>query len=206
MVLACVAVAAVAFAIGRFTTFGTGEGAAAPNAADAGFARDMQLHHGQAVEMAMIAYRATEDPEIRTLAYDIATSQSGQKGEMFDWLVQWGLPQAGAPLMSWMAQSDAHGGHGSSGAPATNAELEASMGMATAAELSALQSATGTAGDCQFLTLMIRHHEGAIDMVDAVLELGSQPRVLQVAASMKESQGAEIDAMQSMSRRLACTP
>ncbi|KRA24248.1 hypothetical protein ASD65_07305 [Microbacterium sp. Root61] len=204
--LACLAVAAVAFAIGRFTTFGSGEAAAVPNAADAGFARDMQVHHAQAVEMAMIAYRATEDPDLRTLAYDIATGQAGQRGEMFDWLVQWGLPQAGAPLMSWMIGDDGHAGHGSSDAPATDAELHAAMGMATDAELTTLKAATGAAGDCQFLTLMIRHHEGAIEMVDAVLELGSQPRVLQVAASMKESQGAEIDAMRAMSERLGCTP
>ena len=57
----------------------------------------MQVHHGQAVEMAMQIYRTTEDTELRTLAYDIATGQSAQRGEMFDWLVQWGLPQAGRP-------------------------------------------------------------------------------------------------------------
>src|SRR4051794_11365610 len=89
VLLACVAVAAVAFAIGRLTTFGSGEAAVVPNAADTGFARDMQVHHGQAVEMAMITYRATDDPDLRTLSYDIATGQAGQRGEMYDWLVQW---------------------------------------------------------------------------------------------------------------------
>ena len=65
IVLGIVAVAALAFAIGRFTAFGT-VAEPAPNAADIGFARDMQVHHGQAVEMAMDIYRATDDDELRS--------------------------------------------------------------------------------------------------------------------------------------------
>ena len=45
---------------------------AAYASAEAGFARDMQVHHGQAVEMAMDIYRTTENPDVRVLAYDIA--------------------------------------------------------------------------------------------------------------------------------------
>ena len=67
------------------------------------------------------------------------------------------------------------------------------------------QAATGQEADCLFLELMIRHHEGAIPMADAVLELGTEPRVLEVAGSIKEGQTAEIDAMKSMQARLGCT-
>ena len=63
----------------------------------------MQVHHAQAIEMAMEIYRKTDDEELRVLSYDIATGQAGQRGEMFDWLVQWGLPQSGGPMMAWMA-------------------------------------------------------------------------------------------------------
>ena len=49
---------------------------------DAGFARDMQMHHAQAVDMAMTIYAETDDDELRALAYDIATGQSSQRGEM----------------------------------------------------------------------------------------------------------------------------
>jgi len=79
------------------------------------------------------------------------------------------------------------------------------MGMASAAEIAALQAATGTVADCQFLTLMIRHHEGAIPMADALLELGTDPRALEVAQAMKTGQTAEIDAMTSMQQRLGCS-
>lgn len=204
-VLVAVGIAALAFAIGRFSTFGSGGSVAAgPNAADIGFARDMQVHHTQAVEMAMEVYRKTEDDDVRRMSYDIATSQAGQRGEMYDWIVQWGLPQAGDPLMSWMTDAGGHGGHGAGDAESTDEELRAAMGMASADELSALAAATGTEADCLFLELMIRHHEGAIPMADAVIELGSVPRVLAVAESIKAGQTAEIEAMASVQARLGC--
>jgi uncharacterized protein (DUF305 family) len=201
-------VAALAFAIGRFSTFGAASVATTPgnDSAEAGFARDMQVHHAQAIEMAMEIYRKTEDDELRVLSYDIATSQGGQRGEMFDWLVQWGLRQSGGPMMAWMAESDAGHGHGgSAGEPMTDAEAREAMGMASPEELSALEGASGQEADCLFLDLMIRHHEGAIPMAAAVIELGSEPRVLEVAGSIRAGQTAEIDAMTSMQARLGCT-
>jgi uncharacterized protein (DUF305 family) len=202
--LAVLAAAAVAFAIGRFTAFGASAAPVYPStvSAEAGFARDMQVHHTQAIEMAMEIYRKTDDPELRILAHDIATAQAGQRGEMYGWLVQWGLPQSGGPLMQWMSASDEHG-HG--GAAQTDAQLRDEMGMATDAQLAELADATGPAADCQFLALMIRHHQGAIPMAEAVIELGSEPRVLAVAQSMVEGQTAEIAAMQSMQTRLGCS-
>lgn len=204
ILLVGIGVVALAFAIGRFSTFGVAS--SGPNEADAGFARDMQVHHTQAVEMAMVLYRETEDEDLRGLSYDIATAQSAQRGEMYDWLVQWGLPQTvGAPLMQWMADPD--GGHaGHDVAPdATDAELRAAMGMATDAELRALSSATGAEADCLFLELMIRHHEGAIPMAKAVVERGSVPRVSAVAKSMIAGQSAEIELMKAAQVRLSCT-
>ena len=205
--LVVVGIAALAFAVGRFSTFGSTGTATTPgtDSADAGFARDMQVHHAQAVEMAMEIYRKTDDEQLRMLSYDIATGQAAQRGEMFDWLVTWGLPQSGGPMMAWMTASDAHAGHGAaSGEAMSEDELREAMGMASSEELAALQAATGVAADCRFLELMIRHHEGAIPMTEALLELGSDPRALEVAESMKNGQTAEIAAMQAMQLRLGC--
>ena len=204
--LAVVALLAVAFAVGRFTAFGATAAPAAPSStsADAGFARDMQVHHTQAVQMAMEIYRKTSDPELRTLSYDIATTQSGQRGEMFGWLVQWGLPQASSePLMRWMASSDAHS-HGDTAALSTD-ELLSQMGMATDAELDQLRTLDGQPADCLFLGLMIRHHQGAIPMAEAVIELGSDPRAKDVAGAIIAGQSAEIDAMRDIQARLSCS-
>lgn len=202
------AAAALAFGIGRFTAFTPTAAPVSPatESADAGFARDMQVHHAQAVEMAMTSFRTTDDDMLRTMAYDIATGQAAQSGQLYEWLAQWGLPQAGGHLMAWMDEQGEHAGHGGgTGTEKTDAELRAEMGMATDAELAALRAATGSEADCLFLSLMIRHHEGAIHMVDAVEELGTQPRVLEVAAAMKQTQSAELDAMHAMQTRLACT-
>ncbi|MGP3534646.1 DUF305 domain-containing protein [Microbacterium sp. RD1] len=203
VLVAVVAAAAVAFAIGRFSAFGATAVPATPTSAsaDAGFARDMQVHHTQAIEMAMEIYRTTEDDTVRTLAYDIATTQAGQRGEMFGWLVEWGLPQRGGPLMSWMADAPEHGHD----ATATEDEMLAEMGMATPAELDRLARADGTEADCLFLELMTRHHRGAIPMAEAIIERGSVPRVVAVAKSMIANQSAEIDAMTASSARLGCS-
>jgi uncharacterized protein (DUF305 family) len=205
--LAIAAIAGLAFAIGRFSTFGTASTGAPPTTSspEAGFSRDMQVHHTQAIEMAMEIYRKTDDEEVRVLSYDIATGQSGQRGEMYDWLVQWGLPQLGSdPMMAWMSASDAGHDHGVTDEPMTDEEARLAMGMASASELDALAQATGTAADCLFVDLMIRHHEGAIPMAEAVIELGSEPRVLEVARSIVAGQTAEIDLMESISARLSC--
>lgn len=207
VVLVLLAVGALAFAIGRFSTFGAQSQGSAPatTSPEAGFARDMQVHHAQAIQMAMEIYRKTEDPELRVLAYDIATGQAAQRGEMYDWLVKWGLSQSGEPMMSWMSGSDAGHAHGGTGEePLTDEEAHEAMGMASDDELAALEDATGQEADCLFLELMVRHHEGAIPMAEALLELGSDPRALQVAQAMKDGQTAEIDAMESMQARLGC--
>lgn len=204
--LVTVAVVAVAFAIGRFTAFGATAAPAHPTdtSADAGFARDMQVHHTQAVLMAMEIYRKTGDDELRSLSYDIATTQAGQRGEMYGWLVEWGLPQASSqPLMTWMEKSGAHS-HGDT-ATQTEQQLLDQMGMATDAQLDELRALQGQPADCLFLDLMIRHHEGAIPMAQAVIELGEDARVKEVAGSIVTGQSAELDAMRDIRSRLACT-
>lgn len=201
-----VAVVAVAFAIGRFTAFGATAAPAHPSdtSADAGFARDMQVHHTQAVLMAMEIYRKTADDELRTLSYDIATTQAGQRGEMYGWLVEWGLPQASSqPLMTWMEKSGAHS-HGDTAA-LSQEQLLSEMGMATDAQLDQLRALEGQPADCLFLDLMIRHHEGAIPMAQAVIELGDEPRVAEVAGTIVSGQTAELDAMRDIQSRLSCS-
>ncbi|HOQ21183.1 MAG TPA: DUF305 domain-containing protein [Microbacterium sp.] len=199
------ALVAAAFAIGRFTTFAAAPALPTTDSPEAGFARDMQVHHGQAIEMAMDIYRTTVNDGVRVLAYDIATTQSAQKGEFYDWLVKWNLPQRGGPLMSWMDASDSAHQHGAASASASDDDLMAQMGMASAADLAQLRAESGAAADCTFLRLMIRHHEGALPMAQALLDLGHEPRALQVAASIRATQSAEIELMTSLRAGLACT-
>lgn len=180
---------------------------------EAGFARDMQVHHDQAVQMALIVRDRSTDPEIRSLAYDIATSQAQQSGQMYAWLNDWGLPQArpGEP-MEWMSApplagtaGDNHGhGHGASdtGASTTPSEADARPdgmpGMATEADLERLRAANGTDADVLFLTLMLAHHRGGVDMADAVLERSTHPLVTTLARAIVFAQSGEIDYMETL--------
>lgn len=73
------------------------------DSAEVGFARDMAVHHAQAVEMAQIVRENTNDPEVRNMASDMAITQQGQIGRMQGWLSVWGLPISGTgERMQWM--------------------------------------------------------------------------------------------------------
>ena len=136
--------------------------------ADAGFARDMQTHHAQAVEMAFLVRDRSSDEELRTVAYDIITSQQQQAGQMYGWLVQWGLPQTGSrPPMAWVGGEHAE----------AHAAADGSMpGMATRRRLDELRGATASRPSGIFLRLMIAHHEGGVAMAEAAVAEARPPR------------------------------
>lgn len=160
--------------------------------AEAGFARDMQTHHGQAVEMSLLIVERTKDPALQTLAEDILTSQQGQAGRMSGWLEVWGLSPTGSePAMAWMG-SEHHGATSASG------EKVPMPGMASAADLARLKASTGVEAEKLYLTLMVAHHKGGIEMADAVLARSDRTEVVTLAGAMKSAQTSEIKVMQDM--------
>jgi uncharacterized protein (DUF305 family) len=164
---------------------------------EAGFARDMQVHHAQAVQMAFVVRDKTTDPTLRAIAYDIITTQQQQSGQMAAWLQTWHLPATGpGPAMAWM---DGHPGHGSAATARTPGVMP---GMATAAQLSQLERAEGRGAERLFLTLMIDHHQGGVLMADAVLTSTKQPQVRRLAAAIASSQRAEIEQMTQLLAKL----
>lgn len=58
-----------------------------------------------------------------------------------------------------------------------------------------LESLDGEAFEVAFLSMMVAHHQGAIDMADWVIERGDDPKVLEAAQVIKAAQGPEIEAM-----------
>ena len=172
--------------------------------AEAGFARDMQTHHNQAVEMSFLIRDRTDDEEVRLLAYDIANSQSQQAGQMNGWLTVWNLPQtAPEPEMTWMSRPSlkgvSHEGMSDMGTGDTSHEPGSPMpGMATAEHLASLTAATGVEAERQYLTLMIAHHTGGVEMADAVLARSNERVVRSLAASIVKAQTSEIGYMQDL--------
>ncbi|MEQ1735603.1 MAG: DUF305 domain-containing protein [Rhodoglobus sp.] len=198
-VVAIVILLGGAFALGRAST--TSVAAPSNTSAEAGFARDMQEHHLQAVEMAMIVRDATDDDAVRLLAYDIATSQAQQAGQMFGWLENWGLPQAPAePSMTWMARPALTGtgsthGHVDDAAHTPGTPMP---GMATFDQLAELRGAHGVAAERLFLELMIEHHAGGLEMAQALLERSTNPVVTALAEGIVVAQASEIELMRAM--------
>jgi uncharacterized protein (DUF305 family) len=164
------------------------------SSAEAGFARDMRTHHLQAVRMSEIARDASTDPEIRYLALDIATGQQAQAGMMSGWLDLWGLTQTDddQEQMAWM--SGAHGeGHGDQHAGLLP---DGRMpGMATAADIERLGTLKGRDAEVLWLTLMVAHHRGGVEMARAAVPLVDEPYERNLAEHIVDSQTSEIEYM-----------
>lgn len=196
LILGAALLVSAAFVAGRLTapSVTTPSG----GSAEAGFARDMQTHHQQAVQMALTVRDLTGDDEVRMLAYDIATSQQHQAGQMYGWLAAWGLPQNSSdPAMTWMTlpplTGSAHA-HDS----ATHSPGQRMPGLATEEQLATLGGLSGVEAEAYFLELMITHHEGGVEMAQAVLARSSYEVVTDLAESIVEAQSSEIGYMRQL--------
>jgi uncharacterized protein (DUF305 family) len=181
-----------------------GSTATSPPAADSvdvGFAQDMSEHHQQAVQMASWERDHTTDPALKQLAFDIETTQLQQIGQMQGWLALWGAPldSPSGKHMAWMASTD-HMGMTSGGG------VDTMPGMATSDQLRALRTASGRPLDLLFLQLMLRHHQGGVEMLQYGADHASVPQVRNLASQMLSSQTSESDYMTQLLSARGGTP
>ncbi|MEU9336007.1 DUF305 domain-containing protein [Streptomyces sp. NPDC048290] len=156
----------------------------AHNAADIAFAQGMIPHHRQAVEMAdLVADRAGSD-EVRKLAEEIKAAQDPEIRTMTGWLTAWGEE---------VPEGSGHAGHDMSG----DASGDMS-GMMTDEEMADLENASGKAFDTAFLTLMVKHHEGAVTMAETEQKDGAYQPALDMAEAVVTTQSAEIERMNGL--------
>ena len=182
-VVAAVALAAASFLLGRLSV---GESATRPTAVDVGFARDMAVHHQQAVLMSELLRERGSDAELKAIAVDMVLTQTNQVGQMQGWLALWGEPFAtDEPPMRWMGGSHAH--HAAD-APMT--------GMATQEQLNSLEGASGVDAERTYLELMIPHHQGGVEMAQHAVDHASLPAVRELAQSMLQAQATELETLQ----------
>ncbi|SBV02719.1 Uncharacterized conserved protein, DUF305 family [Streptomyces sp. Ncost-T6T-1] len=170
--------------------------APAEDSVDAGFAREMAIHHQQAVEMSFIVRDRTDDEDVRRLAYDIINTQANQRGMMLGWLEMWGLPKSAAgPPMKWM---------GHTFTPTDDGSLM--PGMATDAELAALTAAKGEKAEVLFLRLMTVHHRAGADMAQAAAGAARTDVIRNLAEGMVRGQQSEIGLMADMLKDRGAKP
>ncbi|MEW1688308.1 DUF305 domain-containing protein [Streptomyces sp. NPDC091265] len=162
--------------------------APAETSADVGFARDMAVHHQQAVEMAFIVRDRTSDVAVRRLAFDIINTQANQRGMMLGWLEMWGRAKSSPrPPMEWMGHTVTPRGDGA-----------LMPGMATDAELDALRAARGRDAEVRFLRLMTAHHRAGADMAQAASAAAGSHEIRNLASGMVLGQRSEIALMADM--------
>jgi uncharacterized protein (DUF305 family) len=198
--IAVIAVAALALGCAAGYLVGhRGQATPGISSVDAGFAWDMSVHHQQAVTMAGYTRDHTTDGVIRTLAYDIETSQFNQVGQMQGWLDSWGLPpQNPNTPMSWM-----------SGMTGMNMQMGSDglmPGMATQAQVSKLETLTGKPLEVLFLQLMLRHHQGGLPMAQWAASHAQEAYVRNAAQKMVTGQSAEILLMEQLLRERGASP
>ncbi len=169
--------------------------AAAPtfSAADVTFAQQMIPHHSQAVKMAALAATRAKDPAVKKLAAQIVAGQGPEIETMQSLLEAWGQPLV--PDMEGMDHSTM--------SPEEVMKMSADMpGMAGEDDLKALAAAKGADFDRLFLTMMIEHHRGALQMAQAerAAGAGKDPAALKLAEQMEATQQAEIKKMQKLKK------
>ncbi|MGW2520967.1 DUF305 domain-containing protein [Streptomyces sp. NPDC001617] len=185
---ALVAAGAVTYAVAE-DDGGSGTKTPTADSADAGFARDMAVHHQQAVEMSYIVRDRTKNEEVRRLAYDIAQTQANQRGMLLGWLDLWGLPKVSAdPPMTWMGMGDMASGKDGALMP----------GMATNTELKKLGTLSGKQAEVLYLQLMTDHHKGGIHMAEGCVAKCTVGVEKRLAQGMVDAQQSEIQLMAGM--------
>jgi uncharacterized protein (DUF305 family) len=152
--------------------------------ADVQFMQGMIAHHAQAIHMSRMAEARGANPRLLRLAQKIDQSQVAEIRIMQEWLRAYG--QVAPDTSSWRTMTMA--------------------GMLTEAQLAELDAATGTAFDRAFLTLMIQHHDGALQMVKdlfATPRAGQEVDVNVFANDVVTVQTAEIGVMRQMLYQLS---
>ena len=151
------------------------------NSADVSFAQDLIPHHRQATEMAELAADRTTNSRVSALAAKIIAAQQPEIEAMSGWLKSWDKKVSDDSSMGGMD-------HGSSGMP----------GMMSMDEMSSLKGSSAGQFDQMFLTMMISHHKGAIEMAATEEADGTYLPALKLAKKIQTDQAAEIVTMEAL--------
>lgn len=145
------------------------------------FADMMIPHHNQAVEMSDLAAERSQNPELLALAKEIKSAQEKEVTQM----------------QSWLDESEGEGGMGGMDHSGHGGGIDDMGGMLTPEEMQALENTSGAEFDRLWLTGMIEHHEGAIQMARMVTN-SANAEVEKLGNDIVKTQKAEIQQMKEL--------
>ncbi|WP_406170537.1 DUF305 domain-containing protein [Streptomyces canus] len=152
----------------------------AHNAQDVSFAQGMIPHHQQAIEMAELADGRAASTQVKDLAARVEKAQGPEITTMTGWLKAWDekVPES-MPGMD-------HSG------------MDGMDGMMDSADMGKLKKASGKDFDSMFLTMMVEHHEGAVEMATTEKAKGEYKAATAMAGDIVTAQNAEISEMKKL--------
>ena len=159
-------------------------------AADVMFMQGMISHHAQALEMTVLVETRSNREAMELMAQRITLSQEDEIAMMQGWLRDRDL------LVPDLATHHAP-------------DFESMPGMLTDEELERLDQVQGFEFDSLFLELMITHHEGALTMVENLLDQpgsAQDPVLFAFTSDVTSDQDSEIERMTAMLRGFSPDP
>lgn len=160
------------------------------NDADVAFVTGMKPHHAQAVEMSDMILDADPPAEVTALAERIKAAQTPEIAELDEMIERFG------------AEDVSGGGHGAGHGGGEDGEAAGHAGMMTDEQMSELDAATGSEAARLWLTMMIEHHQGAIEAAQTELADGKHQPALDLAERIKADQAEEIAEMEQLLTQL----
>jgi uncharacterized protein (DUF305 family) len=154
------------------------------NQADVDYAVDMSMHHSQGVTMTELAATQAPSSKVKALAGRIRQVQAKEVDRIAEWLNDW---QSRGATMPPHGHSD---------------EAPDVPGMMSLEEMEKLERATGRDFDRLFLSMMIRHHQGAIQLAQQETTRGASAEAKRVAQNVSTAQSGEVREMKQLLAQL----
>jgi uncharacterized protein (DUF305 family) len=167
------------------------------NDADVAFASGMIQHHAQALSMVDLTMGRELDPKVQKLTEEIRAAQAPEIETMADWLDEWDEPIP-ATVRDHVNSED-QGGHdmGDKGGGSDDTGMDM-PGMMSEEAMAGLEGASGAEFQDMWLSMMIEHHEGAVEMAQTEQADGKYQPAIDLAKDIETSQTAEIATMQGL--------
>lgn len=171
-----------------------------PTKADIEFMQAMIVHHSQAVDMVVLLLARGSSKALLSFGRRISISQSDEVESMKQWLREHNQP---------VTADNGHMMHHGRGmdmskmdmSKMASGDVAVMPGMLSPNQMKALAKAAGPRFDTLFLTGMIQHHTGALDMVADLLAAGGAEQdnlLFDFVTDIDNTQRAEIKIMQAM--------